>query len=163
LFALVAAALGLLAGVFAGAGAAKVSKHKTLPKGHSNLIARSHGHVILAVGYDVNNHLSAQKLGVPAKAGFRYVGIRVGIQNLSKPVYKAFPQATAYAADSSGKHRYRAYAARQVKPVLGRVKLGHYGRKIGYVTFLVKATMDVRRFEFRPFGKAGKLVVLHVE
>jgi hypothetical protein len=157
--------LAALSASLSAAAPAQMSKKKVLPPGGSREIVRGKlgGQVLLAVAYSVNNHVTARKLHAPGRPGYRFVAVKVAVQGLGARPYRSNPAKTAFVADKTGRHRFKAYTKRQFKPVLGHVVLRQRAFKTGYVTFQVKSGIDVRRFQFRPYGKQGKLVDLEVQ
>jgi hypothetical protein len=93
----------------------------------------------------------AEAIGAPTpREGERYVGIKLGLQNLGASLYLATPARSAMVTDRRG-HTFAAVTALQKG--LGMVGLPR-SRAIVGVVFFRTGKLPLRSFSFKPFGPA---------
>jgi hypothetical protein len=133
-------------------------------KGVSSKVVRGPraGQVVRVKAVALIDRVKPKNVGVPLKPGYRFVAIRLVIQNLGTRRYKSRPASTATAGSKAG-HGQKALLKGGLKPVVGVVVLAPKAKRIGYLTFEVKEGVSVRRFTFRPFGKRAPRISLFVE
>src|SRR5204862_227264 len=123
------------------------------PNGIRKLRSGPHGARIRAVMYGLAGKVTPKSIHAPPPPhGKRYVGVRLGLQNLGTRLYRNTPAQTGWLIDRQG-HRHLALTT--LRKGLGTVALRKREALVGGLFFVVAKSARMRSFGFKPFGRSG--------